>query len=91
MRRDPVHKTPEQRKLRSRQRRESRENEKVAIGLILAPAIIGCLIILSRLDVGRGRTFAGLAILCVAVPTITFFVLYDPFWNFVRRLRKKNE
>ena len=88
MKPEKLHKTPEERKLRSRQRRDASENELVSIGIILFAAVIGCVIFIG--DVGRGRTFAGLIILCVAVPMMAIFWLHEPFWNFVRRLREKS-
>ncbi len=88
MKPEKLHKTPEERRLRFHQRKEARENELVAIGILVAAAVIGCVVFIG--DVGRGRTFAGLIILCVALPMLAVFWLYEPFWNFVRKLRDKS-
>lgn len=75
-------------KRRASNRREANENEKVVIGIVLGTAILGCLVFTSTLDIRSRKTLAGAIIICFALPTISFFALYDPFWKFVRGRRK---
>lgn len=87
---DP-HRPKQERQTRASHRRETNENEKVVIGLLIAAGVIGCYLFARTVDIQNGRSLAGAAVLCFAVPTLLFFFLYEPFWNFVRRIRNRRK
>jgi len=85
------HLSGKKRRVRAYNRRQMNENEKVVIGLIVAAGVIGSYLFARTINIQTGRSLAGAAILCFAIPTIAFFVIYGPFWRFVAWVRGKRK